>query len=251
MYHTGPRESESPNDRAPDNRSTVRNPEDPHDIGSHPFFARRVGAVASFGSRQSGRRAGSHIDRHCRRRERWRPARRHRDRRARSNRQSLCGGDRRSGCLPRSGARRRLPAHRGAAGLYDDFAGRHPAARRTDGHARFSDGGFDDPGNGYGERRGAPAQRRQFEPWWQHQSRTGTGTACPGPQLDGAGDAGARKPHDERFSDNTGAPIAISANSASFSSRSTVSRYLPSAGSAGSRVQPGLDRRVPVHLEQI
>ena len=148
-------------------------------------------------------------------------------------------------------ARRRLPAHRGAAGLYDDFAGRHPAARRTDGHARFSDGGFDDPGNGYGERRGAPAQRRQFEPWWQHQSRTGTGTACPGPQLDGAGDAGARKPHDERFSDNTGAPIAISANSASFSSRSTVSRYLPSAGSAGSRVQPGLDRRVPVHLEQI
>ena len=141
---------------------------------------------------------------------------------------------------------------RGAVGVHDRDPDRRPAAGRSDGDRQSADGAVNRSGNRDGDSRSAAAQRRDVEPRRATSIREQVRGAAGGrPQLDGAGAARARQP------DRLGQRAGAAAGSQQRRGPRVPAQHGRSADlvRAGHRrsaeVQPGLDRRVPVHLEPV
>ena len=90
------------------------------------------------------------------------------------------------------------------------------------------------------------------EPRRQHRSAPGAGAAGERPQLDGAGAAGAGQPHAARRNAITPLPDRNGGEAREFQLNVDGQQVSAEIGTGGQpKLQPGLDRRVPVPLEPL
>ena len=152
--------------------------------------------------------------------------------------------------MPRAG--RRLRHHGAAHGLYHGHAARRRVAGRPDGRHQPADDALGRGGNGDGHRGNAARQHRHVESGRQRRPAPGAGTAGGAAQLDGPRAAGSWQPHhvDERDAAPLRGP-ARRRHARVSTERRRAAGVVGTGRRQSAALQPGLDRRVPVHREPV